>query len=171
MWTFLPPFAASAGHWVVDSRPAIGDIWHDMAVPAALRSVLAEVTAAPEEEAQVLDVEKEPVGKLLPQTFILLVLELPPEFPVIEENKNEQARVITCQYVWMYLMGPDFLAIMITCFGIHLSNFCLVVILSTRLSHQVGAKRWITKIGTSRFSEPFQEFSNQKLSFLGGLKL
>jgi len=30
-----------------------------MAVPAALRSVLAEVTAAPEEEAQVLDVEKE----------------------------------------------------------------------------------------------------------------
>eukprot|EP00434_Breviolum_minutum_P039534 symbB.v1.2.035109.t1/scaffold4658.1/size36806/2 len=56
------PFAsmtAFAGHWVVDSRPAIGDIWHDMAVPAALRSVLAEVTAAPEEEAQVLDVEKE----------------------------------------------------------------------------------------------------------------
>lgn len=109
------------------------------------------------------------VWKLLPQTIILLVLELPPEFPVIEENKNEQARVITCQYVWMYLMGPHFLAIMITCFGIHLSNFCLVVILSTRLSHQVGAKRWITKIGTSRFSEPCQDFSNQRLCFFWGV--
>ena len=37
-----------------------------MAVPAALRSVLAEVTAAPEEEAQVLDVEKEPCLKAAP---------------------------------------------------------------------------------------------------------
>ena len=60
LWTSLSPFAASAGHWVVDSRPALGDIWHNMAVPAALRSVLVEVTAAPEEEAHVLEVEKEP---------------------------------------------------------------------------------------------------------------